>query len=199
MRRGYDHLLSVALRRRAIAYIAVGAIAIAGIAAVPFLNHSSLPQFKETELLIEWNGAPGTSLPESARITAQATSELRQIPGVRSVQAQVGRAITGDRVASVDSSELWVSIDPDADYEATVRAVDELAASYPGFETRVVTYSNARVQEVLDDTSEDLTVRVFGVALDYVGRDSQRRVGARRRYGGRCRGTTRSAGRGANR
>ena len=54
------------------------------------------------------------------RITALASHELRAIPGVRNVGAHVGRAITSDQVVGVNSGELWVSIDPDADYDATV-------------------------------------------------------------------------------
>ena len=76
----YESALASVLRRPSRALIGVGAIVLAGIIAVPFLNHDSLPQFKETELLVEWNGAPGTSLPETDRITAQAAGELRQIP-----------------------------------------------------------------------------------------------------------------------
>jgi len=166
LRRGYGRVFSGALRRPSATYLAVGAIVLAGIVAVPFLNHSSLPQFKETELLLEWSGPPGMSLPESDRVTAQVAGELRAIPGVRSVQAQVGRAVTSDRVTNVDSGELWISVDQDADYEATIAGIERVAAGYPGFESRVVTYSNAQAQEVLADPEHDLTVRVFGPDLE---------------------------------
>ncbi len=166
LKRRYERVFSGALRRPSSAYVAVGAIVIAGIVSVPFLTHNSLPQFKETELLLEWNGPPGTSLPESDRVTAQAANELRAIPGVRSVQAQVGRAVTSDRVANVDSGELWLGVHPDADYAATIAAIERVAAGYPGFESRVVTYSNARAQEVLTEPEHDLTVRVFGPDLE---------------------------------
>jgi hypothetical protein len=57
------------------------------------------------------------------RITARATQELKSIPGVLNVAAEVGRAITGDQVVAINSGELWVTLDPNADYDATVAAI----------------------------------------------------------------------------
>ena len=68
-----------------------------------------------------------------SRITALASRELRAIPGVRNVGAHVGRAITSDQVVGVNSGELWVSLDPDADYDATVgRRSESVVDGYPG-------------------------------------------------------------------
>ena len=50
------------------------------------------------------------------------TSDLRAIPGVANVGAHVGRAVLGDQVVDVNSAELWVTIDPSADYSSTVLA-----------------------------------------------------------------------------
>ena len=69
-----------------------------------------LPAFQEPYLMIQLEGAPGTSHPEMDRIVARASSELRAIPGVRNVGAHVGRAVFGDQVVGINSAELWVSI-----------------------------------------------------------------------------------------
>ena len=65
-------------------------------------------------------GAPGTSHPEMSRITELVSQELRSLPGVRNVGAHVGRAVTSDQMVGINSGEVWVSIDPNADYEQTV-------------------------------------------------------------------------------
>ena len=44
------------------------------------LGWSPLPSFKQTDLMIQWQGAPGTSLEAMNRITAQVTQELRCDP-----------------------------------------------------------------------------------------------------------------------
>ena len=45
-----------------------------------------------------------------SRIVAGASRDLRSVPGVGDVAGHVGRAMTGDQVVDVNSSELWVSI-----------------------------------------------------------------------------------------
>ena len=55
-----------------------------------------------------------------------ASRDLRAIPGVRSVSAHVGRAISSDKRANMNAGELWVSLDPSADYDATVAAVRQV-------------------------------------------------------------------------
>lgn len=147
--------------------VAAGLVVI-GLVVLPFLERgdSIVPEFKDRDLLIQWSGAPGTSLPEMRRIAARAGNELRDIPGVDNVGGHVGRAILGDQVVGVNSSELWVSIEPSADYEQTVGAVEDVVAGYPGIDRSVLTYPRARIQDELfrPDGVEgrDLTVRVFG-------------------------------------
>ena len=70
-----------------------------------------------------------------SRITALVSDELRSLPGVRNVGAHVGRAITSDQVVEINSGELWVSIDPAADYDATVAAIQTVVNGYPGLST----------------------------------------------------------------
>ncbi len=88
---------------------------------LPFLRQSLLPSFKEPELLIHLDGMSGTSRPEMDRIVAQVSRELRSLPGVRNVGAHVGRAISGDQVVGINSSELWVSLDP-AHFDTSFRS-----------------------------------------------------------------------------
>ena len=54
-----------------------------------------------------------------------------------SVATPAARSLS-DQVVSVDASELWVSIDPEADYDATVAAVRSVVAGYPGLDRGVV-------------------------------------------------------------
>src|SRR4029078_12975030 len=89
----------------------------------------------------------GTSEPEMARLTTRITDDVRHIPGVANVGAHVGRAVLGDQVVDVNSGELWVSIDPDADYGATVSRVKDALASYPGVAQSVAGHPQHRVHQ----------------------------------------------------
>jgi len=159
---GYRAALSWLAQRSRWAYAAAGVVVLAGLAVVPFLTQSTLPSAKETDVLIRWDGSPGTSHPEMARITAAASRELRSIPGVRNVGAHVGRAITSDEVVGINSGELWVSIDPAADYDATITAIRGVADGYPGLSHDVQTYPDQRINEVRTGTKGDVVVRLYG-------------------------------------
>jgi Cu/Ag efflux pump CusA len=128
-----------------------------------FLRQESLlPDFKETDLVIPWEGGSGASHPAMNRITTLASRELRAIPGVLNVSAQVGRAIMSDKRSSINSGEIRVSIDPAADYEATVVSVKQVVASYPGLSPEVLTYLQAKIRDELSGTGESHVVRVYG-------------------------------------
>ena len=51
------------------------------------------------------------SYAEMSRLAGEVSQKLRAIPGVRDVGAQVGRAIMSDKVADVNTAEIWVSLD----------------------------------------------------------------------------------------
>jgi Cu/Ag efflux pump CusA len=174
----YEGGLSRIVRRPPVAYVAAGALIVAAAVSVPFLDQSLLPTLKENELLVRWNGPPGASLPEMNRITARAGRELRQVPGVSDVGAHVGRAVTGDQVVGANAAELWVSIDPDADYDATVSSIRRVVGGYPGLSRDVQTYSGERVREILSGTDEDVVVRLYGEDLETLGAQAERVRGA---------------------
>jgi CzcA family heavy metal efflux pump len=145
--------------------ILVGILLVVGLVAVPFLKRSLTPSFKDTSLLVRLNGAPGTSLSEMNRITGRVGSELGTVPGVLEVGGHAGRALVSDRTIDVNESELWVSVDPEADYDATRASIEEVVQGYPGLDRSVLTYPSERISDVLVDAVDPITVRVFGQQL----------------------------------
>lgn len=148
------------------AAVVVGLVAIAGSVAMPAISGSLLPTFRERQLLITWDAAPGTSRPEMDRLVTRASEELRTVAGVSNVGAHVGRAIVSDQVVSVNSGEIWVTISPSADYDATVAALETVIAGYPGIDHTLLSYSDQRVEQILSSSQDDLVVRVYGQDLD---------------------------------
>jgi Cu/Ag efflux pump CusA len=145
--------------------VAIGIAAICiviGIGAYMLLDLSLLPETKQTEVLIRWDAAPATSRTQMNRSIAQASNELRTIPGIRNVGAHVGRAITGDQVVSINSGEIWVSLDSAADHGATLAAIREVVGGYPGLLSEVELYQPIRTGEALLGPEKDITVRVYG-------------------------------------
>ena len=166
LNRVYDAVFSRIIHKPRLAFAAVGVIVYVGFLGLTELRQPSLlPTFKEMDLLIKWEGKPGTSRPAMSRIVSQATHELRSIPGVRNVGAHVGRAMLSDEVVNVNSSELWVRVDPAADYDATVAAVQKVVDGYPGLYREVLTYLKERTGEARTGADEAV-VRIYGHELD---------------------------------
>jgi len=158
----YQALLARIIRRPRPLLIGLTAVALIGLAVVPFLSGSLIPNFKERDLLIRLSAAPGTSQPEMSRISGRISQELQSIPGVRHVGALVGRAVQGDQQVDVNSAELWVSIDSAADYDKTVSAMRAVAEGYPGIHHDVQTYLNESTRGLVMGTDNSIVVRVYG-------------------------------------
>lgn len=145
--------------------VAIGLAAVCmiiGAGAYALLDLSLLPEMKQTEVLVRWHAAPATSRTQMNRSIGQASNELRTLPGVRNVGAHVGRAITGDQVVSINSGEIWVSLDAATNHEATLAAIREVVAGYPGLLSEVELYQPIRTSEALSGPAKDITVRVYG-------------------------------------
>lgn len=163
LQNGYERALVRTLRNPRFAY-AVGAFLIlAGIVGLPFIRQNQLlPTFKEPYLTIQLEAAPGTSLPAMNQILSQVSRELRAVPGVSNVGAHVGRAVFGDKVVGINYAEVWVGLDPQANYAATVTAIETTLEGYSGLDDQVQTYLQQVVRQTQAGSNSTLTLRVFG-------------------------------------
>ena len=165
----YAPVLARTINAPRTALFTAAVITVAGLASWPWLEQSLLPTFKERYLRIDWVGAPGTSHPAMVRMMARASREVGSIPGVSGAQVHMGRAVTGDQVVDVNASQLWVAIDPKADYDATVAAIQEVVDGYPGLSRRVESYLTDRIREVLAGSSQSIVIRIYGKKRDVLG------------------------------
>jgi CzcA family heavy metal efflux pump len=170
LRNYYAVVLSRVIRAPRATLTTAGVVALAGFAVWPLLGLSLLPAFKERDFLMHWETKPGTSHPEMYRLTAQASRELRSIPGVRSASAHVGRAVTGDQVVDVNSGQIWINLDPKADQDATLAAIRATVDGYPGIDRDVQTYLKEKVREVLTGTVRPVVVRLYGAEREILRR-----------------------------
>jgi CzcA family heavy metal efflux pump len=180
------------VRKPRTALVAGGATlvcAVVALAALPLLGTSLIPSFKDTDVLVRLNAEPGTSNTRMTQITTDVSRELRSLPGVDNVGAAVGRAVTGDRIVDVNSAELFVSMDPDADHSATMGSIELAVANLTGVRTDVATYSQQKIRDVgalregqnpvtgngldvLTGADKPLVVRVYGQSLAALRREA---------------------------
>jgi CzcA family heavy metal efflux pump len=166
LQRHYERVLSRVIQTPVRVVAGAAVIGFAGLAVVPQLGQSLLPEFKERDFLMHWISKPGTSLPEERRIVLAASRELRAIPGVRNFGSHIGQALLAEEIVGVNFGENWISIDHSADYDKTVAAIQKVVDGYPGLYHDLLTYFNERVDEVLTGSSESIVVRIFGNDLE---------------------------------
>jgi CzcA family heavy metal efflux pump len=130
------------------------------------LKEEFLPNFKERDFLMHWLEKPNTSVEASKRITIAAATDLMRVPGVRNQGSHIGRAEIADEVVGPDFTELWISIDPEADYDGTIKKVQAVVDGYPGLTRDLLTFLRERIKEVLSGASASVVVRIFGPDLD---------------------------------
>ncbi len=166
LRELYASLLPKLLCRPIAVLGTLAAALLACLAIVPFLGEEFLPHFKEYDFLMHWVEKPGTSIEAMDRITMRVSKELRAIPGVRNFGAHIGRAEVADEVVGPNFTELWISLDPEIDYDSTVAKVQEVVDGYPGLHRDLLTYLRERIKEVLTGSSATLVIRIYGKNLE---------------------------------
>lgn len=162
LKRRYTGTLPAIIARPRIAVgIVAGGLAFAALGYVSFKDQF-LPDFRETDFLMHFVEKPGTSIEAMDRITLRASKELRAIPGVRNFGAHIGRAEAADEVVGPNFTELWISLDEKADYDASLAKIKTVVEGYPGLYRDVLTYLRERIKEVLTGAGATVVVRIFG-------------------------------------
>jgi Cu/Ag efflux pump CusA len=142
--------------------VVFGVFMIGGVVALLFINVSLRPDLNERDIVVQLEAAPGTALPTMVAITELVVDDLQAQSGVANVTAHIGRAISSDKVVNVNSAEVWINIEPTADYDATLIAIDSVVDGASDVNAVVATYSDQRVTAILDRTDDELVVRVYG-------------------------------------
>ncbi|MCA9686570.1 MAG: efflux RND transporter permease subunit, partial [Myxococcales bacterium] len=130
--RAYAPLLARLLARPRLVLGATALTLLLGAFGFSRLGTGFLPDFREQDFLMHWIAKPGASIEGVRRTTERVSAELLAIPGVRNSGAHIGRAEVADEIVGGNFGEIWVSVDDDADHEATVAAIEETIARYPG-------------------------------------------------------------------
>jgi Cu/Ag efflux pump CusA len=188
---GYLSALERVHRSRVTAVAVAAVCALIAIVVLPFSGTSPVPEFEDHDVLIELSGKPGTSNEAMTSTVTRIGDTLTALPGVDGVGAHVGRAITGDRLTNVNTANVWLKIDEDADYDSTFEAVQAAVRAAPGVDREVVTYTAKRIRDVgalmtgdngvrgagldvLTGADQPLGVRVFGQDLTVLREQAER-------------------------
>ena len=158
----YRRVLPWVLHRPTFAGLFLAAAFVLSAAAATQLGQEFLPSFQETDFLMHFVEKPGTSLEAMTRVTVLASKDLRKIDGVKNFGSHIGRAEVADEPVGPNFTELWISIDPNADYQKTLKLIEAAVYAYPGLYRDVLTFLRERIKEVLTGSGATIVVRLYG-------------------------------------
>ncbi|MBI5587353.1 MAG: efflux RND transporter permease subunit, partial [Deltaproteobacteria bacterium] len=159
-------LLSVERHPRSV-MAGVALFTLAGIAILPFLKTSFLPELHEGHFIVHMSAVPGTSLNESMRLGRQVTLELLKVPYVRSVAQRAGWSEKADDIMGTHDSEFEVDLKPMSGRqgEAARQALMDALKGFPGVNFAVKTFLSERIEETLTGYTATFVVNIFGPDL----------------------------------
>ena len=128
--------------------LVVAALGVLAAVTLPFVRTSLMPELADRNVLVRLAGQPGVSNQVMTQRATEATQTLLDVPGVTSAGATIGRAVTGDRVVNVSSSDLWVAIGAEADYDETLAGITGAVQAIPDVTSEVTTYSAQKLRDV---------------------------------------------------
>ena len=178
LKRGYARLLAPLAGRAGLALGIIAAGLVAAGAGYLSFKDQFLPNFRETDFLMHWVEKPGMGIEAMDRISIRAADEMLAVPGVRNLGAHIGRAEVADEVVGPNFTELWISLDPSVDYDATVAKLQAIVDGYPGLYRDLLTYLRERIKEVLSGASGSIVVRIYGDDLAELRAQAARVKGA---------------------
>ena len=124
-------------------------VGIVAVALVPLLGTAVLPDLRRPECAgAAGRSARGLEPVDDREDQPRWAACSRTVPGVATVGGQVGRAVTGDRVVNVSSSDIWVTVASDADYDETMAAIDGAVNEVADVTAEVSTYTTQKMRDV---------------------------------------------------
>ncbi len=153
----------------------VALFVVIGLAILPFVSGSFLPELHEGHFIVHMTAVPGTSLMQSLDIGRRVTETLLKIPYARSVAQRVGRAESDDTFGT-HASEFELDLKPHIKGEELESAASDIRKSlalFPGVNFAVNSFLTERIEETLTGYSAAVVVNIFGNDLDVLDAKAQ--------------------------
>lgn len=163
----YAWILGLVSRFPKITFTSVMVFCLAGLAILPLLGGSFLPELREGHYIIHTASVPGTSIAESLRIGGQLEKRVAEIDGVRSTSQWAGRAERGADTFGTHYSEYEIDLEPmdGPGQQAVLDEIREVLESFPGINSEVNTFLTERIDETISGYTSPVVVNIYGKNL----------------------------------
>jgi CzcA family heavy metal efflux pump len=170
LRAHYVRILEVIEEAPRIVIASAAVVTLCGLATIPFLATSFLPEMHEGHFIVHMIGVPGTSLDESLRRGRQVTSALLKLPFVRSVGQRIGRAELAYDTWGPYYSEMEVDLKPmggEAEEAADAR-IRKTLSQFNGVAFSMNTFLTERIDETLSGYTAAVVANIYGTNLNHL-------------------------------
>jgi len=147
----------------------LGLLALTGFAS---FGAELLPAFRERHYVLQVSGPSGASLDWMRDVGARLTTELLAIPGIATVEQQIGRAEAGEDPFPPSQCELHVELDrvDGTAEERILAAIREVLGHYPDIDSEALTFLGDRIGESLSGETAAIAIGIYGAELDVLDR-----------------------------
>ena len=151
----------------------IGAAALAG-----FLSFGAelLPAFRERHYVLQVSGPNGVSIEWMRGVGERLTSDLLAIPGIATVEMQIGRTAASEDPFPPQRSEFHVQLEQVTGEQEDVilQRIRDVLGTYPGIQSEALTFLGDRIGESLSGETAAVAISAYGPdldALDHVASD----------------------------
>ena len=169
LKAGYKAVLSLFARSPSLVGIGAALIMASSLIVLPRSTGEFLPEFREGHLVVGLDAVPGTSIHEMRRIGATVEKAMLAIPGVDTVEQQIGRAEAGEDTWGPHRSEMHIEFKrglSGEDEEKTTEAINEVLKGTPGIHFTAESFLANRINETLAGETAPVVFSLFGEDLD---------------------------------
>jgi Cu/Ag efflux pump CusA len=143
----------------------IGAAALAG-----FLSFGAelLPAFRERHYVLQVSGPNGVSIEWMRGVGERLTSDLLAIPGIATVEMQIGRTAASEDPFPPQRSEFHVQLEQVTGEQEDVilQRIRDVLGTYPGIQSEALTFLGDRIGESLSGETAAVAISAYGPDLD---------------------------------
>ena len=164
-------------RRASFAVALVGLVTLAGFS---LFGSQLLPSFRERHYVLAVRGPAGSSMTWMREQGTRISRDLLAIPGVATVEQQIGRAEAGEDIFPPSESEFHVELAHDVGgnrESAILERMRAVLAEYPGISSEAQTFLGDRIGESLSGETAKVAIGIYGADLDTLDRVATQIVG----------------------
>ncbi len=172
IKRGHEKLLMLLFRHPRLALTLTALIGIAAFAGFLSFGAELLPAFRERHYVLQVTGPNGASLAWMRSIGQRLADDLLTIPGIATVEQQIGRTSASEDPFPPNRSEFHVQLEQvgGEQEDRILQSIRDTLDDYPGIQSEALTFLGDRIGESLSGETAAIAISAYGTDLDVLDR-----------------------------